>query len=189
MSLENKSDSSKRKNKVFKEFLIYVIVVLAAILSATLIRFFIIEPFIVPTPSMEPSLNVGDKVLINKLSYKFSSVGRGDIVAFHSPIEEKDLVKRVIAVEGDEITLTSEGEIYINGEKIIEEYLAGSQDISYINQTLEIGHNEVFVMGDNRKNSLDSRFFGTVPEEDIFGKFVIIYWPPSRWSFFDHNEF
>jgi len=189
MSLENRSDSSNKKNKVFKEFLIYAIVVMAAIVSATLIRVFVIEPFIVPTPSMEPSLNVGDKVLINKLSYKFTSVKRGDIIAFHSPIEEKDLVKRVIAVEGDEITLTSEAEIYINGEKIVEEYLSGSQDVSYINQTMEIGNNEVFVMGDNRKNSLDSRFFGEIPEDDIFGKFILIYWPPSRWSFFGHNEF
>ncbi len=181
MSLENKAASANRKKKIFKEFLIYALVVLAAVVSATLIRVFVIEPFIVPTPSMEQSLNVGDKVLINKLSYKFTSVKRGDIVAFHSSIEEKDLVKRVIAIEGDEITLTSEGEIYINGEKIIEEYLPGSQNISYINQTVNIGEDKVFVMGDNRKNSLDSRFFGAISEKDIFGKFIIIYWPPSRW--------
>ncbi|MEA2016449.1 MAG: signal peptidase I [Actinomycetota bacterium] len=181
MPLENKSAGTDGKKKIFKEFFIYALVVLAAVVSATLIRVFVIEPFIVPTPSMEPSLRVGDKVLVNKLSYKFTSVQRGDIIAFHSLIEEKELVKRVIAAPGDEITLTSEGEIYINGEKINEEYLPAGQDFSYINQTVDIEDDEVFVMGDNRKNSLDSRFFGAIPQKDIFGKFIVIYWPPSRW--------
>ncbi len=181
MPLENKEVATTKRRRIFKEFLIYAFIVLIAVTSATLIRIFILEPFIVPTPSMEPKLEVGDKVLINKLAYKFGPVKRGDIVAFHSPIEKKDLVKRVIAVEGDEVTLTSEGEIYINGEKIVENYLPKDENISYINQTIAVGENEVFVMGDNRNNSFDSRFFGTISEDDIFGKFVIIYWPPSRW--------
>ncbi len=180
MPIENKQVIT-RKRKIFKEFLIYVIIVLAAVVSATLIRIYILEPFIVPTPSMEPMLLVGDKVIINKLAYKFGSVKRGDIIAFHSPIEKKDLVKRAIAIEGDEITLTTEGEIFINGEKIVEDYLPSDQDIFYINQTVNVGKNELFVMGDNRNNSFDSRFFGTIPEDDVFGEFVIIYWPPSRW--------
>jgi len=96
-------------------------------------------------------------------------------------LEKKDLVKRVIAVEGDEITLTSEGEIFISGEKISESYLPANQNIFYINQTVVVGEGDVFVMGDNRNNSFDSRFFGTIAEDDIFGKFVLIYWPPSRW--------
>jgi len=180
MPFENKQVNTKNK-KILKEFLVYVIIILAAVISATSIRIFIFEPFIVPTPSMEPKLEIGDKVIINKLAYKFGPIKRGDIVAFHSPIEEKDLVKRVIAVEGDEITLTSEGEIFINGEKITEDYLPEDQNIFYINQTVVIDKGEIFVMGDNRNNSFDSRFFGTIPESDVFGKFVIIYWPPSRW--------
>ncbi len=180
MPLENKQVNT-RKRKIIKEFLVYTVIILAAVISATLIRIFIFEPFIVPTPSMEPILEVGDKVIINKLAYKFGRVERGDIIAFHSPIEKKDLVKRVIAVEGDEITLTSEGEIFVNGEKIVENYLPADQNIFYINQTVTVGENEVFVMGDNRNNSFDSRFFGTISEDDIFGEFVIVYWPPSRW--------
>lgn len=180
MPPENKQVNT-RKRKILKEFLVYTVIVLAAVISATLIRVFVFEPFVVPTPSMEPKLKVGDKVIINKLAYKFGPVKKGDIVAFHSPIEKKDLVKRVIAIEGDEIVLTTEGEIFINGEKIVENYLPDDQNISYINQTLVVSENEVFVMGDNRNNSFDSRFFGTIPEDDIFGKFVIIYWPPSRW--------
>jgi signal peptidase I len=175
MPFENKQVNTKNK-KILKEFLVYAIIILAAVISATSIRI-----FIVPTPSMEPKLEVGDKVIINKLAYKLGPIKRGDIVAFHSPIEEKDLVKRAIAIEGDEITLTSEGEIFINGEKITEDYLPEDQNIAYINQTVVIDKGEIFVMGDNRNNSFDSRFFGTIPESDVFGKFVIIYWPPSRW--------
>lgn len=180
LKIKNKQVNAKNK-KILKEFLGYAIVILAAVISATLIRIFILEPFIVPTPSMEPNLRVGDKVIINKMAYKFGTVKRGDIVAFHSPLEQKDLVKRVIAVEGDEITLTSEGEIFISGEKISESYLPANQNIFYINQTIVVGEGEVFVMGDNRNNSFDSRFFGTIAEDDIFGKFVLIYWPPSSW--------
>lgn len=181
MPLKIKNKQVNAKNKILKEFLRYAIVILAAIISATLIRIFIFEPFIVPTPSMEPNLKVGDRVIINKLAYKFGAVKREDIVAFHSPLEQKDLVKRVIAVEGDEITLTSEGEIFISGEKISESYLPANQNLYYVNQTIVVGEGEVFVMGDNRNNSFDSRFFGTIAEDDIFGEFVIIYWPPSRW--------
>lgn len=180
MPFENKQVNTKNK-KILKEFLVYAIIILAAVISAISIRIFIFEPFIVPTPSMEPKLEIGDKVIINKLAYKLGPIKRGDIAAFHSPIEEKDLVKRVIAIGGDEITLTSEGEIFINEEKITEDYLPEDQNIFYINQTVVINEGEVFVMGDNRNNSFDSRFFGTIPENDVFGKFVIIYWPPSRW--------
>lgn len=181
MPIEKKEDDNKKTGRIFREFLIYILIILIALSSAALIRVFVFEPFIVPTPSMEPSLKVGDKVIVNKLAYKFGTVKKGDIVAFHSPIEEKDLIKRAMAVEGDEITLTSEGEIFINGGKIIENYLPANQNISYLNQTVTVGKNEVFVMGDNRNNSFDSRFFGTISEDDIFGKFLLIYWPPSRW--------
>ena len=181
MPIENKEDDNKRTKGIFREFLIYILIIFVAIISAVLIRVFILEPFIVPTPSMEPNLKVGDKVIVNKLAYKLGNIERGDIVAFHSPMEEKDLVKRAVGVEGDEITLTAEGEIFINGEKNIENYLPSGQNISYLNQTVIVGKNEVFVMGDNRNNSFDSRFFGTIPEEDVFGKFLVIYWPPSRW--------
>ena len=181
MPIENKEDDNKRTKGIFREFLIYILIVVVAVISAVLIRVFILEPFIVPTPSMEPNLKVGDKVIVNKLAYKLGNIERGDIVAFHSPMEEKDLVKRAVGVEGDEITLTTEGEIFINGEKNIENYLPAGQNISYLNQTVIVGKNEIFVMGDNRNNSFDSRFFGTISEEDVFGKFLLIYWPPSRW--------
>jgi len=176
-----KKDGSK-SNEIAREILGYVIAVVSAVVVAVLIRVFILEPFIVPTPSMEPTLMVDDKVIINKMAYKVGPINRGDIVAFHSTTEEgKDLVKRAIAVEGDRIMLTSDGEIYVNDEKIAEDYLPDDGSMSYLNQEEIIGEGQVFVMGDNRDNSYDSRYFGTIPEEDIFGEFLIIYWPPSRW--------
>ena len=179
---ENTKDDNGKTKKIAREVIGYLIAIISAVVLAILIRTFIFEPFIVPTPSMEPTLMVGDKVIINKLSYDFTDIERGDIIAFHSPTEEdKELVKRAIAIEGDEISLTSEGEIFVNGEKLREHYLPGKQDIKYLNQDITIGPDEVFVMGDNRNNSFDSRFFGNISEDKIFGEFVIIYWPPSRW--------
>jgi len=179
---ENTKDNTGKAKKITREVVGYLIAIISAVVLAILIRTFIFEPFIVPTPSMEQTLMVGDKVIINKLSYNFTDVERGDVIAFHSPIEEgKELVKRAIAIEGDEISLTSEGDIFINGERLDEGYLPDGQDIKYLNQVITVGEDEVFVMGDNRNNSFDSRFFGNISEDKIFGKFVIIYWPPSRW--------
>lgn len=177
-----KKDDSFKKRRVLKEIVGYLVTIIVAVILATFIRIFIFEPFIVPTPSMEPTLKVGDKVIINKLSFKFDSIDRGDIIAFHSPIEEdKELVKRAVGIEGDEISLTTEGEVYINGEKIAEDYLPLGMNISYMNQLFVVKENEVFVMGDNRNNSYDSRFFGNISEDNIFGKLLVTYWPPSRW--------
>ncbi|MCJ7666339.1 MAG: signal peptidase I [Actinobacteria bacterium] len=179
---ENIKDNGSKTKKITGEVAGYLIAIISAVVLAVLIRTFIFEPFIVPSPSMEPTLMVGDKVIINKLSYNFKAIERGDIIAFHSTVEEdKDLVKRAIAIEGDEVSITSEGEIFINGEKLTEDYLPGDQDIKYLNQTIAVGRDEVFVMGDNRNNSFDSRFFGNIGEDKIFGEFVIIYWPPVRW--------
>jgi signal peptidase I len=175
------NDGSKAK-RVAREILGYIIAIASAVIVAVLIRIFIFEPFIVPTPSMEPTLLVGDKVIINKLAYKFGEVKKGDIIAFHSTTEgEKELVKRAIAVEGDRIVLTSEGEVFVNDEKVNEDYIQQGQSLSYLNQEFIVGPDEIFVMGDNRNNSFDSRFFGMVPEDNVFGEFLIVYWPPSRW--------
>jgi signal peptidase I len=175
------NDGSKAK-RIAREILGYIIAIVSAVIVAILIRVFIFEPFIVPTPSMEPTLLVGDKVIINKLAYRFGEVKKGDIIAFHSTIEgEKELVKRAIAVEGDKLVLTSEGEIFVNDEKISEDYIQEGQSLSYLNQEFILGPDEIFVMGDNRNNSFDSRYFGMVPEENVFGEFLIVYWPPSRW--------
>jgi signal peptidase I len=180
--LQTENNDSGKAKRVAREILGYFIAIVSAVIVAVLIRIFIFEPFIVPTPSMEPTLMVGDKVIINKLAYKFGDIENGDIIAFHSTIEgEKELVKRAIAVEGDKIVLTSDGEIFVNDERLSEDYVQPGQELSYLNQEFIVGPGEIFVMGDNRNNSFDSRFFGMIPEENVFGEFLIVYWPPSRW--------
>ncbi len=171
---------SFKKTNFFKEFLSYFFIIILAIVFSISVRIFIFEPFIVPTPSMEPTLVVGDKVIVNKLAYKTASIKKGDLVVFHSLIVSKDLVKRAIALEGDKIALTDNGDIYINNKKIAEDYLPENYNITYSNQTLIVGEGKVFVMGDNRNDSYDSRYFGPISEEEIFGKVVFIYLPLSR---------
>jgi len=172
---------SSKKEKIFKEILSYLLVIMGAAAFAISVRVFIFEPFIVPTPSMVPTLQVSDKVIVNKLAFKIKPIKRGDIVVFHSSIG-KDLVKRAIALEGDEITLTDSGDVYINGEKINEEYVLKDYNVSYKNETIVVEKGKVFVMGDNRNNSYDSRYLGSISKEDVFGEVVFIYLPLTRFG-------
>ena len=146
---------------------------------ALLVEAFLIQAFWIPSPSMEPTLDVGDRVLVNKLSYRFHDVNRGDVVVFERPPgaatgedgEIKDLIKRVVAVGGDTIE-ARESEVYVNGERIDEDYLEpGTPTDNLPLKTIPVGH--VFVMGDNRTNSEDSRIFGPIDEDDIVGRAFI----------------
>ena len=146
---------------------------------ALLVEAFLIQAFWIPSPSMEPTLDVGDRVLVNKLSYKFHDVNHGDVVVFERPPgastgqngEIKDLIKRVIAVGGDTIE-AKEGNVYVNGEQIDEDYLEPGTPTDNLPLTT-IPEGQVFVMGDNRTNSEDSRIFGPIDENAIVGRAFI----------------
>jgi signal peptidase I len=146
---------------------------------ALLVEAFLIQAFWIPSPSMEPTLDVGDRVLVNKLSYKLHDVHRGDLVVFERPAgastgqdgEIKDLIKRVIAVGGDTIE-AREGNVYVNGERLDEDYLEPGTPTDNLPLTT-IPEGRVFVMGDNRTNSEDSRIFGPIDENDIVGRAFI----------------
>lgn len=172
--------NSKNKKNIFKEFLGYLIVAIIAVVFSIVLRIFIIEPYIVPTPSMSPTLLVGDRVIVNKLEYKFGSVKRGDIVAIFSPLEKKNLVKRVIGLPGEEVSFTEDGELYIDGTLLEEDYLPDSVYPSYSDNSFEVKDGQYFVMGDNRNNSADSRIFGPISLDKVFGKVIFIYGPFSR---------
>jgi len=170
----------KNKKNIFKEFLGYLIVAIIAVVFSITLRIFIIEPYIVPTPSMTPTLLVSDKVIVYKLEYKFKNVKRGDIIAFYSSVEKKNLVKRVIGLENEEVTLTKSGDVLINGNKISEYYLPNNISAAYEDKNYKVNENEIFVMGDNRNNSADSRVFGPISLDEVFGKVIFIYSPFSR---------
>jgi signal peptidase I len=129
---------------------------------------------------------VGDRILVSKLSYHLHDVHRGDIVVFGRPPAEssdiKDLVKRVIGLPGETISSGPRGEVLINGKPIDQPWLTARAKATPgpSIRTQKIGPNQYFVMGDNRGDSADSRFFGTIPRSIIVGHVVLRFWPLSQ---------
>lgn len=174
----------------------WLVVIVGAVLVALIVKVFIVQAFYIPSGSMEPTLDIQDRVLVNKLSYRIHGVHRGDIIVFERPDDDagvgdiKDLIKRVIGLPGDSLVIT-DGNVFINGRKLNEPYLpAGiktSTDASPLKCTPEepcqIPDDKVWVMGDNRTNSRDSRWFGPIPEKKIVGRAFIRIWPLSRVGF------
>jgi signal peptidase I len=164
----------------------WVVVIAGALVVALLIKTFLFQAFYIPSESMDPTLEVGDRVLVNKLSYDVHDVNRGDLIVFEKPEGEgqggvQDLIKRVIGLPGETVT-ARDNVLYIDGKPLDEPYL--QDDVftdQFEGQPIPEGH--VFVMGDNRTDSRDSRFFGPVPESDIVGRAFFRVWPPSEISF------
>lgn len=159
--------------------------IIAALLSLLIITF-VVQAFYIPSGSMEPTLMVGDRILVSKVSYRFGTIERGDVIVFHYPLNPgKDFVKRVVGLGGESVELR-DGVVLINNTPIKELYptaLAGSDRActsSYGPQKVPAG--QFFVLGDNRCNSEDSRFFGFVPRDNVVGRAMFIYWPPPRLS-------
>jgi signal peptidase I len=175
-------------------------VVVVAILVAVLLRTFVVATYSIPSGSMEPTLQIGDRIVVNKLSYHLHGIDRTNIVVFSTPPNEEcagppvaDLVKRVIGLPGEIISL-HDGDVYINGRFLPEPFLPpdvrhdtypGPDSNAYaLNHAYRIPAGEVYVMGDNRPNSCDSRYWGPIPESTIVGKVDLRIWPLSRIGFF-----
>ncbi len=164
----------------------WVAVIVGAVLVALLVKTFVVQAFRIPSESMVPTLETGDRVLVNKLSYKAHDLNRGDVVVFDrpeslpgGPDEPKDLIKRVIGLPGDEL-ITRNGQVYVNGRLLDEPYLPEGTPTLGIDQTLTVPEGKVLVMGDNRENSSDGRVFGPIDEDTIIGRAFMIMWPPGR---------
>src|SRR3546814_175388 len=144
-----------------------------------------IQAFYIPSESMEPTLDVGDRVLVNKLSYDLHDINRGDIVVFELPEDQvgpdgiKDLIKRVIGLPG-EVIETRDGVVYIDDRRLEEPYLpeGGPTGPPIPRQTIPEGY--VYVLGDNRDNSADSRARGPIPIDTVVGRAFILVWPPAK---------
>jgi signal peptidase I len=144
------------------------------------VKTFLIQAFYIPSESMYPTLTEDDRVLVNKLSYRLHDVRRGDLVVFERPPSEpdstiKDLIKRVVALEGETIE-ERDGELYIDGRLLEEPYLDDGVDSRNLVRTV-VPEGHVFVMGDNRGASRDSRFFGPIDTELIVGRAFVQVWP------------
>lgn len=150
--------------------------IVIAFILAMIIRTFIIQVFWIPSSSMEPTLDIKDRVVANKFIYWFHPPQRGDVIVFKS-LEEKprDFIKRIIGLPGDELELR-EGLIYINGQKLDESKHPVNYDTMNFGP-IKIPSSEYFMMGDNRPQSADSRYWGPLPKKNIKGQAFIIIWP------------
>lgn len=161
----------------------WVAVMAVAVIAAVLIRAFVFEPFFIPSTSMYPTLKVGDRVLVNKLSYDLHSVHRGDVVVFAKPPHDyspgiKDLIKRVIGLPGETVS-GQNGAVYIDGHRLKEPWLPKGETTAPF-PAVVVPRGDYFVMGDNRGDSADSRVIGPIAGHLIVGRAFVRVWPISR---------
>ena len=178
--------TAKKEETSFARWLIEtLLLVLAAFLLAQGIKTFLIQPFVIPTGSMISTIEIGDRVLAEKISYRFlRDPESGDIVVFDDPTGQKpQLIKRVIATAGQTVDI-QEGAVFVDGAKLDEPYLdPGIQtEPGSVQLPITIPDGMVWLMGDNRPNSGDSRFIGPQPISEIQGRAIWTYWPLSRFG-------
>jgi signal peptidase I len=199
-----KSSPKKRQIPFWIEFPLLIGI---ALVVAILIKTFLFQAFFIPSSSMEDTLQIDDRVLVNKVVYLAGDIGRGDVIVFDDPrggfeqpeesvvgsalrnlfesiglaTPQSEFIKRVIGVAGDTVE-ARDGELLVNGSAVYEPYLKDpGRPIAAFGPVL-VPEGRLFVMGDNRSASQDSRFFGPIPVDDVVGKAFVIIWPPSRWG-------
>jgi signal peptidase I len=140
---------------------------------------FLAEPMRVSSTSMRPTLVPGDRVLVDKVTYRFRDPRRGELVVFHPPVGGGLALKRVVALPGDRVGVR-DGVLVVNGRQVQESYVDHeSVDATYFGPVI-VPTGRIFVMGDRRANSEDSRVYGPVPQDDILGRAELVVWPPGR---------
>jgi signal peptidase I len=155
-----------------------------ALAFVLIVNLLLVQPRVVHGESMEPSLHESQRVILDLVSYRVRPPKRGEIIVLAVPDRDAGppLVKRVIGVPGDTVEIRY-GSVYINGHKLDEPYLDQATDGAFSSRLIPEEH--VFVLGDNRRCSNDSRYFGTVPYDHILGRAWLSYWPPSQVGLFD----
>ncbi len=162
---------------IFETLLLAVILFLAINAMSARVR---VDGF-----SMRPTLEDGEFVLVSKMSYLFGAAERGDIIVFHFPMNpEEELIKRVIGLPGDHVSVQA-GTVSVNGQVLNEPYIAATPAYS---GEWDVANDQLFVLGDNRNNSNDSKDWGLLPAKNVVGKAVLIYWPPPLWDVIQHPK-
>jgi len=178
-----------------------------ALIVAVVIKTFLFQAFYIPSSSMEDTLQINDRVLVNKVVYQIGDISRGDVIVlddprggFEQPEEsavgsaarnllesiglaapQSEFIKRVIGLPGD-VVQARNGDLLVNGEVQIEPYRKHPNEPIPDFGPISVPEGQLFMMGDNRSASQDSRYFGPIPIDDVVGKAFVIIWPPSRWS-------
>ncbi len=156
----------------------WILPILVAVVLAVLLRTFVLEPRQIPSASMEPTLQIGDRVIVEKLFFHPSSLHRGDVIVFNEPnLKESPLIKRVIGLPGNTVLIRN-GVVYVNGQPLHESYIKEKPVGDY--GPVTVPPDKLFVLGDNRNNSDDSRFWGFADFSWVIGKADLIYWPPAH---------
>jgi signal peptidase I len=174
---------ARRRQSSWRNFIEWVVVVVGAVLVAIVLRLLVVQAFYIPSASMEPTLEIGDRVLVNKLAYRFGEPERGDIVVFERPPASAtggvdDLIKRVIGLPGETVE-AHDGQVFIDGQPLEEPWLPdGTFTPDFAPD--DVPEDTVFVLGDNRTNSEASNQFGPIDDELIVGRAFVRIWPVSR---------
>ncbi len=185
----------QRRKASTRNLIEWLFVLAGALVLALLVRTFAFQTFWIPSSSMAATLDTGDRVLVNKLSYRFGEPARGDVIVFERPPGEtgeiKDLIKRVIGLPGERVSIM-DGSVYIDGRRLEEPYTdgqrteptvgCGSGDTTGIDSPsgMQVPDGHLFVLGDNRNGSHDGRCFGPIDEDLVVGRAFLIIWPPSK---------
>ena len=188
-SLHPGANPPQKKRSRSRTVLEWLIVVVVAVLVSLLVRTYVFQTFFIPSGSMEPTLQIGDRIMVSKLSVEFGTIHRGDILVFKAPPGVQsdcgdnvtDLVKRVIGLPGDH--LTSKGStIYVNGQPLKQPWTHNEPIFRHIGK-VTVPAKHYFMMGDNEPNSCDSRWWGSIPRSSVIGKAFLRFWPLSRLGF------
>ncbi len=176
----------------------WLVTIVGAVAIVLAIKAWVVNPYRIPSSSMEPTLHCArplldcearwsDRVLANRFIYHFQDPDRGDIVVFETPKRAQDqcgaggtFVKRIVGLPGERVTVQDDGDVLINGRRIDEsDYLEGDRRGGH-NGSWAVPDGHVFVMGDNRDQSCDSRVWGPLDEDNLIGEVFAVYWPPDR---------
>jgi len=160
-------------------------ILFVALILALLVRLFVAEPRFIPSDSMVPTLEIGDRLVVEKVSYHLHPPQFGDIIVFDPPLQlqqygfKKDqaFIKRVIATPGQTVQVKS-GKVYVDDHPLVEPYIASPPD--YVLPAVQVPAGQLFVMGDNRPNSNDSHVWGFLPQENIIGRACFRFYPFNR---------
>jgi len=180
--------ATKPPTNFARSVLVYAVCVLIAVALAAIVRYFLVEPYRIPTGSMLPTIQLNDMVLANKLVYKIGVKPKyKEIVVFKDPTGEyPQLIKRVIATGGQTVNLSG-GSVYVDGKKLDEPYTHGKLSAPlpgapWITFPYKVPQGDIWVMGDNRTDSADSRAFGAIPDSTVYGRAWWTYWPLSHFG-------